>query len=293
MNQQNSPNPVLSGRAIILFVVAFLASAIIWPLSLVTPFTSMDLLWVFVISMVIATCAQVMLVFRYSAAPSPPRYYANLAFIIYLFSGIVLWVWGVLIVDIAATEMAALQNIALFIPRLLLASVLLLSTIALWYGERDQGVGNRAYSGWVWVGVALLIIFTFIFSFAFAIPKAFSFGVVNQAWEILPLSLFLTSLFISLRRGVWLTHKFAYGMVWLYLLESIASLYLLFAHAAGTSFGIAGLMAHMFALAAPLCTMQIQMFDLYRSSEQYRLKKHEPQFGSQGVQKKTGSGCLS
>lgn len=286
MNQQNPSRSAMNRRAITLFVVAFLASAIIWPLSVSMTFENVGYKWVLPLGFVIAACSQVMLFFRYCAAPSLTRFYSNLAFWIYLISGITLWIGGVFLAGMAATDAMTFRSLSLFIPRLLLAFLLLVSTIALERGEKNQGIGNRAYAGWIWIGSVLIILFTFIFSFFIPIPQTFSIGVVHRVWELIPLTLFATCLFLVIRKKVWLTHHFAYGMAWTYLLETVASLYLLFASATGTMFGVAGFVAHLLALAMPILFMQMKMFGLYSSSEQHRLKKGMPQLGSRGIKQK-------
>jgi PAS domain S-box-containing protein len=284
---QTPSRPALSSRAIALFVVSFIASTIIWPLSMLTTTIHSSRLWVFLLSFVLAAISQVILYFRYSAAPSFPRFYANIAFCVYLLSSVVLWLGGLFLVGLGATmSVSMFQTLALFLPRVFLAAILLVAVIALEHPERDEGVGNMAYGGLVWVGCAIMTFLMLTFGYVLPISQNLSMGIVHQPWELLPLILFFTSFCLTLRQGAWMIHYFAYGLLWFFLFESIASLYFLFSSSTGTSFGMAGIVAHLLALAAPLVTMQIQMLLLYHASEVHRIRKRLPRFGSQGIHQK-------
>lgn len=261
----------VSGRLLFLAVTGFLALALIFPLA------GSDAAWdwhtdaVLFIAMMLGVTAGSLLLFRYAAAPSLPRFYASLAFYVFAVGSVLLWVGGIFLEGISATSAAALQSWSSTVVRSLLALFLLIAAKGeLKHVERETEE-NRV--GMIMGMSAFLILLLLLATALFPFPERVSYGVIGKMQEGIPFLLFLAGFVVILREGSWVHDRFAYGMAWTVLLQLMASLYFSFSSGLGSSFDVAAYIVQIFGLTVPILTLQSEMFRLYRASEQYRFEQ--------------------
>jgi PAS domain S-box-containing protein len=281
MNQTSTQTPiVLEPRSMGLIAAGFIASGLLWPLGWITSMWDLHVFAVLLLSIFSGSASLITLSHRYRSAPSMVRFYAQTGFWMYVLSACALFVVAVLFRDFAQTTSAAFSQWALYVPRFILSLVLLITGVLLRNDERDLGMENRAYVGWIWVGTAATVFVFVVFSIFLSLPAGISFAPFYHLEELLLLLVFLVGLYCALKYGKWVSQLYDYGLVWLLILECIACTFFLFAPSLGSSFGIAGILIHTIALFVPFIAIELEMFRLFRFSEQYRRKALRPHFGT-------------
>ena len=266
MPPQGEERPaILQAHVIVLFGAMFFALLGIFPLAGSTWTWRWNPDAGFLVALVFASASAVMLLYRSMIVPLMSRFFMSTALWVYVLAIILLKLGMFFLADTAELSAAAMQSWLLFVPRFLLAGILLLSAFA------DRGEQEGEGSGrWVWVGSVLLVASFLSLEFLLPIPETFSYGAMGRVQELLPLLLFLAAFVRVLHRGAWLEDRFVYGMLWMLLTQIIASVYFLFSRAAGSTIEITGFLIHVIGLALPLLTVQAEMFRLYKASEEYR-----------------------
>lgn len=266
---QKPASAIQSGRFILILVAAFAALGMIWPLATTRNLWSWNMHAAFLVVSGVAASSSALLRFRYRSAPAPSRFFLSHAFGMYLCASIVLFSVGFLGGGFVKSESAAIQTWSLFLPRFLLLAILILAALAS-YLDEEQGGAWKGTAGALWFWCALPVVVLAFFFFLFPLPRTFSSGVVGGAQELLTLLLALAGFALVLREGKWIQDSFAYGFLWVFLLEAIASVYFLFSHDHGSALGAAGTITHLSALLLPTLTLETAMLHLYQASEQYR-----------------------
>ena len=283
--QKTHQRVVITWRFLMLLGAAVGTAWMLWVLRDVEARGTVSHTVAMIASLVAAFCTGFLLFYRYSIAPSLSRYYVFSAFFVYITSGVLFLGASFFLGEAFKTELASVQAWSFYIPRLLFAVLLLSAARASLVVDGSEQLKQGKRTGLFFLLAFIVAGGFFAIARVIAVPATFTIDPVLSAAEVLPTLLLVGVMMLVLLRGKWREDNFDYGMLWMSLAFTVSSVSLMFA-ATGSMLSIVGLFLHLVGLVIPFLVIQVEMFDLYRASEEHRSHSRSMRFGSQAVTEK-------